>query len=797
MKQLHNNSYNILRDRITVRGYAITSLTGLYVGMFPRDSSIQAMAHIGHGDYHCARKILRYLLSYHSALELERTAHIIENINDEEYGNTYLTSDLEILDGYFVSQRKDEQGIFLVNAPYNRASQSFIPLNDVIYGVEVNLSKTYDTDKVSVYICTDPKDDSTAIASVDYVFGNNPSGWQTIYFNAPVNVLSGKEYYIMIVAHEGSGRVVWNGSTKSCADHRSYNFDYACFQGWEVKHYALAFEILSVPACTVAKHFLARSEELLGVQLSIYSNISGIKATVEIKEDLRGNAVVAQQEFIIDNIGVQKYLLEFEEKLILQKGKKYFVLVTLPQNKAYCKVMTDPGRKSSTFGYDEKRRTWDRIGYNLLVDPIFDMDVTKVFDVSSGGCALQKIFTRGEKITGVKLFVSKKECTDGNIMVSLCKGYLDDLQILDTQKRDVSNLSENGGWEKFIFELPLKKTRSDGEYYIRVEGEKLNGSVYWCGSTDACLSGAYIEKDARIEKLSGSFAYEALRADFGLISNLNQADANYMLIHAWTNYVFNCDNSKEDSEFISASYPIICKFASYYLDNELYNNDLNLILNPSLEHSRLGRYWVAYDLITNVFASQSLFELSKIASALNDSDNSKKFLHYSERIKTGIYTNLVAELDGKMIYAEFYDAEHGMEFYKGISWVNLAPVAAEWYGIDHEIMKNTYEAYKKHGAVNMYGFDCPASEATIGTGDITKEMIGKCIAWEMMLCSEIGDKKRLEEIIKVELETSVRNGNNVYPECWRSEDYITDPGNQEHCAWQVYAADKVFGYHKI
>ena len=58
-------------------------------------------------------------------------------------------------------------------------------------------------------------------------------------------------------------------------------------------------------------------------------------------------------------------------------------------------------------------------------------------------------------------------------------------------------------------------------------------------------------------------------------------------------------------------------------------------------------------------------------------------------------------------------------------------------------------------------------------------------------------KKRLEEIIKVELETSVRNGNNVYPECWRSEDYITDPGNQEHCAWQVYAADKVFGYYKI
>ena len=60
-----------------------------------------------------------------------------------------------------------------------------------------------------------------------------------------------------------------------------------------------------------------------------------------------------------------------------------------------------------------------------------------------------------------------------------------------------------------------------------------------------------------------------------------------------------------------------------------------------------------------------------------------------------------------------------------------------------------------------------------------------------------GDEKRLAEIIRVELETAARNGNTVYPECWRNEDYITDPGNQEHCAWQVYAVNRVYDEYKL
>ena len=47
---LYNNSYRSLADRITDRGYAPTSLTGAYQGMFIRDTSIQIMAHTAYGE---------------------------------------------------------------------------------------------------------------------------------------------------------------------------------------------------------------------------------------------------------------------------------------------------------------------------------------------------------------------------------------------------------------------------------------------------------------------------------------------------------------------------------------------------------------------------------------------------------------------------------------------------------------------------------------------------------------------------------------------------------------------------
>ena len=62
-RTLFQNTYASLRGRIHPNGYAPTSVTGAYEGMFSRDSSIQIMAHVACRDYEAARMLLSYIFS--------------------------------------------------------------------------------------------------------------------------------------------------------------------------------------------------------------------------------------------------------------------------------------------------------------------------------------------------------------------------------------------------------------------------------------------------------------------------------------------------------------------------------------------------------------------------------------------------------------------------------------------------------------------------------------------------------------------------------------------------------------
>lgn len=790
MELLHKNSYENLLNRITPRGYAVTSLTGLYVGMFPRDSSIQVMAHLAHKDNEAARRILRYILSYHAALDLDRTAHIIDEINDEEYRNTYLIKRDSSLGDFFISQRKDSQDIYCLNAPNNCACQSFIPKNEYIYAVDVSLSNTEATDEVWVEIREDYKNADSCIGKAFYTFEKHPNSWKYIVFENPVKVIPGKTYYLFISATEKSGRVVWKGTTKAIGGQFSYNYDFSCFGDWQKLSHALAFEIISSKENCVAKKFTARSSVLQAVEVTAFSTYGASRINVRIQRKLDDDSVLGTGK-IYTRPGIRSYSLEFKDGIKLEEGQEYYLVASVAFELGNVRILTDTTKKADTFAGESS--SFSEVGYDFLVDAVFDTDKLPLAELYRGVIAIQEIPTNCERITGAKLLLSKTEDAEGEVRASLCKGDINNLRIIDSKIIKTEQISQNANWVCVKFDLPFFKVKDDGKYFVKLEGGLSQGKVFWCGSRNTVNGESCLLRESQPERIVGTFGFDALCADFGLISNYMQTDANYMLIHAWAMYVNAGGQNIRTDEFIKDSYPIICKFADFFIDDQqYYNEDLNLILNPSLEHSRLGRYWIAYDLITNVFASQAFYELGMIAEEFNDYERSNKYFTYSKSIKRGIEENLVTEFDGKKIYGEFYDVEDGMKFYKGISWVNLAPVAAQWYGTDMEIMNNTYEIYKKYGSFKMYGFDCLASEATLGTDIITKEMIGKCISWEMMLCHMIGDVDRLEEFKKIELETARVNNNEVYPECWRSFDFVTDPGNQEHCAWQVYAAGICF-----
>ena len=77
---LYKATYQTMLDRVSENGFAQTSLTGAYPGMFVRDASIQVMAHIAEGDYEYAKRILQYMVAYHRALKAEYAVHVMNGL---------------------------------------------------------------------------------------------------------------------------------------------------------------------------------------------------------------------------------------------------------------------------------------------------------------------------------------------------------------------------------------------------------------------------------------------------------------------------------------------------------------------------------------------------------------------------------------------------------------------------------------------------------------------------------------------------------------------------------------------
>ncbi len=74
---LYNKTYQSMLDRTHEDGYADTSITGHYNGMFCRDTSIQIMCHVAHGDYDQARKLMNYIIGYHETHGYDFAIHVI------------------------------------------------------------------------------------------------------------------------------------------------------------------------------------------------------------------------------------------------------------------------------------------------------------------------------------------------------------------------------------------------------------------------------------------------------------------------------------------------------------------------------------------------------------------------------------------------------------------------------------------------------------------------------------------------------------------------------------------------
>lgn len=950
---LYKNSYKNLLDRITERGYAATSTAGgVYQGMFTRDSAIQIMAHTEYGDYDAAYKLLNYILSYNQETGNGFMSHIIENFDDEAYGNDYLKESFTYCDT-FESQTTKERALFMLNGPNNKALQPFSVSKSTVSGVEVNLltranptkvnvqiltdyndpsssvyseifdvpgglndwikfdftnevkltpnrkyfleiqgvagqpyvawngigsgtgltainydlstnggfsgtsnitgfkilypnmasgmfykndgttpayrinaptnkaaqpfsvpfdsvlsvkahlSKTNDTDEVTVKIVEDYTDESNPIAEQNYVFGDSPNGWQEIVFDNPVNLQIGKTYYLIIQGTAQSGKIVWDGNT-GASSFCSINYDSsanAATGGWKVDTKATGFEIVPSVA-DVAK--LSQNETFAqGFKMPVGGFISGLDikletksaqatVTAEIRDSLTGPALTTSQ-VQINAAGTEKHNFEFTSPVDIDSDKEYFVVLTADS-------ASDVGwTKESTIhtAYAKSGATWNTItdGLSLTVNRKFD----EVGKFGGSKTASQKIpVISDEIVTAVGVTLQKNAAINGDVTAVLYKDINNSLVKMDEYTINANDIKENAE-NIFYFGLPIKKIADrTADYVLEISApDCAEDSLSWLG-------------------VKNTASYTAYKSNVRARSGQKQIDGNYMVIRAWYKFMRAVEGDSKYAQWVEDSYPLVKSLTDYYLDVEpAYNSTWKLIYNPSIEHTRDISYYRGYDVLTNAFASQALYEMGIFADEIGDSTSAQKWTDMSHNIEDGINEKLVVDLGGKKIYAELYGQAHWGQhsnlperYIKGFSWINFGPVAAEWYGTDDEIMKNTYDKYYELGTYDYKGFDMldaavflnttedgwDMNVVTSGNKGRTGYVIGKGWSWDLMYSKANNDLDQVDFLVDFSL--AHQTDKNLYIEFWWQFDdgrfMFTDPGNQEHTSWQHLAMSTVY-----
>lgn len=729
-EELYDSTYESLRSRITDRGYAATSLTGTYEGMFIRDSSIQVMAHNRYGDYHLSRQILDYLLRYHVALGADAAVHIIPDLDDELYGNSFaeVKEDEPAQDVYYELQTYAADALFGLNREtQNGGGVSFVPGEQTIESISVYTNST-GNDRLYASLRTDIGDPQSELASAEVAVTQN--GWQKIVFDEPVAVEPGTAYYLFVqsdhgiamfgsvskpsnhavmgynydvavlggfaasaypafrvndaqeeiepfMAHEDSGTALFrvNAETNHCAfgfrpnvseisrfmvyltgsgevrytlttqpgnpeaaiisgsdmvtengwqefdlekpvsvtpgetyymelttasgevvaygsacpggGVPSYNFDSG---SWFSTPYSVAFRMY---ADTTLKDKMHASElsisgdVIRSVQVQVHSDSTQGTMKGELRDALNGR-VLASAETAIE-AGTHDVNFDFGQEIsVVPNQTYYFVLSASDNDTVYWNY--DPGSTGISYRYMDGQWTNCPYRFSCTIEPEYSgIYRIPIFTLGAEAYGIQEIPSLNEQITAVDVILGNTNGASGKAEATLYKMQDDKEIIVDTQEIDITNLSASGELVHLKFRLPLVTIDPSASYYLKIEAPyRAEGSLIWYGTQE---TDRYETMNAN-GSVGGEASFIAYRSRIRQLSDHRQIDGNYMLIHAWCQFALEAPDTAQNQTFIKESYPIIRKFASYYLDQGYIDADLKLMRNDSFEHSREGRYWL-------------------------------------------------------------------------------------------------------------------------------------------------------------------------------------------------------------
>ncbi len=702
----------------------------------------------------------------------------------------------------------------------NKSGQEFVPDQEGIKGVKVYLSNESANNPIEVTVYSGTPETGNQIYTETLALERVATDWFTLSFSKEVAVTAGELYSFVI---HTTNRAVWNGATVD-GDFKAWNYDVGAYGGWMRGNIA-AFEIIgaveALPAYEQITKDIAALPPLEEITMEHYDTVMEIynryvKLSTADRNLVQGfeNLVYAKQK-IEDLIYREEHKARFDiEDAITALGT-----ITTASRDALVKI----DQMLYAYAYENGTEVVkDIANYQTYLDAVtayngLDGVAEKQLCGDPNG---DKSVSAADALLVLQQVVGKVKMTDDQVELAdvdddTAVSAADALMILQfvvgkVKKFPADKEASVETVEPVYHQLPLYSVK--GESLYAETYQSMLDRIQENGYAQTSLNGAYegmfcrdssIQVMAHVAQGDYSAAAKILRyivdyhntykRDYVMHIMLNgkdpysdklQTDTTFFFLHAWYMYATKAPASAEKTALLNATEEKIKAFADYFIDGTYFDRDKGLIENRYLEHSRDGREWYTYDLLTNVYASQAWYELSRYF-ATKDPARAKSWKEAADLIAKGVHTHLVTTIDGKTMYAELYDLENET-FVQGFSWVNMAPVGCEWYAMDKEIMANTYALYTKYGAGNWFGKYKMLEvhvKYTGSTNTRAREVIGKGLAWELMYCKMVGNTDRIRV-----LEAFIENYSvDMYRETWQASGGGSDTANQEHASWMLFA----------
>lgn len=277
----------------------------------------------------------------------------------------------------------------------------------------------------------------------------------------------------------------------------------------------------------------------------------------------------------------------------------------------------------------------------------------------------------------------------------------------------------------------------------------------------------------------------------------DQIDGRAHVVMAYARYCLKA----EQPEFENTYYNLVKNEMSLFLEqpyfyyqldpNEWACTRLGLILNCSFEHSREGRRWSVFDLLSQSFVGAAAEAMIKLAMRRKDTAFAEFLQSRLDILKTSIDKYMTREVNGKKVYLEMRlpDGNWGKEF-TGMGWVCYSPIPAQWEALDRQILRNTIDLLKQKLYIND-----PLDENIMLTfleydenGHINYSAIGKSIGWDIDYCRQEGQYDKILDwcgfFNKYHTDHDILMENiNLTDGKWVK----ADCGNGEQCVWWCFA----------